>query len=147
MRFDTFHQLLYPNTYFGWLSIVPRVGFRGTYYDQTRDLGKTIFTPDSDPLVPDFLLPDPTLAMPFERGGDKFRTVFNTGVEASFKLSRTWDDAESRLLGLDGLLHVIQPFTNFSYFLENGVNTSVVFLFDRFERFAQLCQLYFTPST
>src|SRR5712691_495660 len=70
-RLDTFHQLLYPNTYFGWLSIVPRVGFRGTYYDQTRDLGKTLFTPDTNPLVPDFLLPDPTLAMPFERGGDK----------------------------------------------------------------------------
>src|SRR5436309_8545171 len=32
IRLDTFHQLLYPNTYFGWLSIVPRVGFRGTYY-------------------------------------------------------------------------------------------------------------------
>ena len=31
-RFDTFHQLTYPNTYFGWLSVVPRVGFRGTYY-------------------------------------------------------------------------------------------------------------------
>src|SRR5207244_3839699 len=29
-RIDTFHQLLYPNTYFGWLSIVPRVGFRAT---------------------------------------------------------------------------------------------------------------------
>ena len=28
-----------PNTYFGWLSVVPRVGFRGTYYDETRDLG------------------------------------------------------------------------------------------------------------
>src|SRR5579884_3311132 len=26
-RFDTFHQLTFPNTYFGWLSIVPRRGF------------------------------------------------------------------------------------------------------------------------
>ncbi len=146
-RVDTFHQLLYPNTYFGWLSIVPRVGFRGTYYDQTRDLGKTIFTPDSDPLVPDFLLPDPTLAMPFERGGDKFRTVFNTGGEASFKLSRTWDDAESRLLGLDGLLHVIQPFTNFSYVWDNGVNPAAVLQFDRFEPSTQLRPIDFPQFT
>ena len=36
-RFDTFHQLTYPNTYFGWLSIVPRVGYRGTYYGKTWD--------------------------------------------------------------------------------------------------------------
>ena len=44
-RFDTFHQFTYPNTYFGWLSIVPRVGFRETYYGETRDLGKTLFPP------------------------------------------------------------------------------------------------------
>ncbi|HXM32518.1 MAG TPA: hypothetical protein VN921_02615, partial [Chthoniobacterales bacterium] len=30
LRIDSFHQLLYPNTYFGWLSVVPRVGFRAT---------------------------------------------------------------------------------------------------------------------
>ena len=29
-----FHQFLYPNTYFGWLSVVPRVGFRETYYGE-----------------------------------------------------------------------------------------------------------------
>src|SRR5437870_11597842 len=90
-RLDSFHQLLYPNTYFGWLSIVPRVGFRGTYYSETRDLGKTVFTPDSNPLVPSFLLPNPTLAQPIKYGNDTFRPVFNTGVEASFKLSQTWE--------------------------------------------------------
>ena len=42
-RADTFHQLIYPNTYFGWLSVVPRVGFRGTYYGETRDLGTHYF--------------------------------------------------------------------------------------------------------
>ena len=147
VRIDTFHQLLYPNTYFGWLSIVPRVGFRETYYDQTRDLGKTIFTPSGNPLVPDFLLPDPTLAMPLERGGDKLRTVFNTGAEASFKISRTWEDAESRALGLDGLLHVIQPFTNFSYVWNNGVDPAAVLQFDRFEPATQLRPIDFPQFT
>src|SRR5438876_5234214 len=56
-RFDSFHQLTYPNTYFGWLSIVPRVGYRGTYYGKTWDLGSTTFVPPSNPLVPDFILP------------------------------------------------------------------------------------------
>ncbi len=49
-RADTFHQLLYPNTYFGWLSIVPRVGFRATYYGETRDLGRTLFVPEYQPV-------------------------------------------------------------------------------------------------
>jgi LPS-assembly protein len=146
-RLDTFHQLLYPNTYFGWLSIVPRVGFRGTYYGDTRDLGTTIFTPDPNPLVPDFILPNPTLANPINFGGDTFRTVFNTGVEASFKLSRTWENVQSSAFGLDGLLHVIQPFTNFSYVSENGPNPISILQFDRFEPSTQLRAIDFPQFT
>lgn len=146
-RLDTFHQLLYPNTYFGWLSIVPRVGFRGTYYGETRALGKTIFTPDPNPLAPDFLLPDPTLAQPIVDGGSAFRTIFNTGAEASFKLSRHWDDVQSSVLGLDGLLHIIQPFTNFSYVAHNGVNPASILQFDRFEPSTQLRPIDFPQFT
>ena len=147
MRVDTFHQLLYPNTYFGWLSIVPRAGFRATYYDETVDLGKTMLTPSDNPLVPDFILPDPTLANPFVESGSAVRTVFNTGAEASFKLSRTWEDAQSRALGLDGMLHVIQPFTNFSYVAENGLNPAAVLQFDRFEPSTQLRPIDFPQFT
>lgn len=146
-RLDTFHQLLYPNTYFGWLSVVPRIGFRGTYYDETRDLGKTIFTPNPNPLVPDFLLPDPTLAQPIFDAGNTFRTIFNAGAEASFKLSRRWDDVQSSALGLDGLLHVIQPFTNFSYVVHNGVNPASILQFDRFEPSTQLRPIDFPQFT
>ena len=146
-RFDTFHQLLYPNTYFGWLSVVPRVGFRGTYYGETRDLGTTIFTPNPNPLVPDFLLPNPTLNNPIDFGGDTFRTVFNAGAEASFKISRTWENVQSRAVGLDGLLHVIQPFTNFSYASENGPNPISILQFDRFEPSTQLRAIDFPQFT
>jgi len=147
VRADTFHQLLYPQTYFGWLSLVPRAGFRATYYDETVDLGKTMFIPSGNPLVPDFILPDPTFINPLVEAGSAIRTVFNTGAEASFKISRTWEDAQSRLLGLDGLLHVIQPFTNFSYVRENGINPAAVLQFDRFERSTQLRPIDFPQFT
>jgi lipopolysaccharide export system protein LptA len=147
IRADTFHQLTYPNTYFGWLSIVPRVGFRATYYDETRDLGKTLFTPSNNPLVPEFLLPDPTLTNPIADAGAGVRTVFNSGVEASFKLSRTWEDVQSRILGLDGLLHVIQPYTDFSYVRENGLNPAAILQFDRFEPSTQPPPLEFPEFT
>src|SRR5213080_1171412 len=97
-RFDTFHQLVFPNTYFGWLSIMPRVGYRGTYYGKTWDLGSTIFVPPSNPLEPNFILPPPTLANPVKFDGDTFRSVFDTGAEASFKMSRKWEDVQSRTL-------------------------------------------------
>jgi len=147
IRFDTFHQLTYPNTYFGWLSIVPRVGFRGTYYGKTWDLGSTTFVPPSNPLVPDFILPPPTLANPVQFDGDTFRTVFNTGAEASFKISRTWENVQSRAFGLDGLLHVIQPFTDFSYVSENGPNPLSILEFDRFEPSTQLRAIDFPQFT
>jgi LPS-assembly protein len=147
IRLDTFHQLLYPNTYFGWLSIVPRVGFRATYYTETRDLGKTMFASNPNPLVPEFALPDPTLAEPLEKGGDTFRPAFNAGVEASFKLSQKWEDVQSRALGLDGLMHVIQPFTDFSYVWDGGPNPASILQFDRFEPSTQLRAIDFPDFT
>jgi lipopolysaccharide export system protein LptA len=135
-RVDTFHQLTYPNTYFGWLSIVPRVGFRDTYYSQSQFLGNTIFPADQNPLIPDFIPPDPTHNIDFN--GAVNRTVFDAGVEASFKVSRVWEDVQSRFFGLDGLRHVIQPYTNFSWVSENGVNPSEVLMFDRYVPSTQL---------
>ncbi|HET6886794.1 MAG TPA: hypothetical protein VFH87_02615, partial [Candidatus Udaeobacter sp.] len=146
-RFDTFHQLTYPNTYFGWLSIVPRVGYRGTYYGKTFDLGSTTFIPPSNPLVPDFILPPPTMANPVKFDGDTFRSVFDTGVEASFKISRTWENVQSRSFGLDGLMHVIQPFTNLSYVKEDGPNPTSILALDRFQPSTQLQAIDFPQFT
>jgi LPS-assembly protein len=146
-RFDTFHQLTYPNTYFGWLSIVPRVGYRGTYYGKTWDLASTNFVPPSNPLIPDFILPPPTTANPVKFDGDTFRSVFNTGAEASFKISRTWENVQSRTWGLDGLMHVIQPFTDFSYVKEDGPNPTSILAFDRFEPSTQLRAIDFPQFT
>ena len=146
-RFDTFHQLTFPNTYFGWLSVVPRVGYRGTYYGKTWDLGSTVFVPPTDPLVPNFILPPPTNTEPIKFAGDTFRSVFDTGAEASFKISRKWEDVQSRWLGLDGLMHVIQPFTDFSYVKEEGPNPLSILQFDRFEPSTQLRAIDFPQFT
>lgn len=146
VRFDSFHQFLYPNTYFGWLSVVPRVGFRGTYYGETRDFGTTILTPgDGNPFVPDFLRVD--LSQPLQEGGDTFRTAVNAGVEASFKLSRVWENAQSTGLGLDGLRHVIQPFANFSWVSTSNGNPVTILQFDRFEPSTQLHPIDFPQFT
>ena len=49
LRFDTFHRISYPKKYFGWLEIVPRVGARGTYYnDDPFDESQTRYILDTD---------------------------------------------------------------------------------------------------
>ena len=43
------------------------------------------------------------------------RSVFNAGVELSFKASSTWANASSSLLDVDGLRHIVQPLANYIY--------------------------------
>lgn len=115
-RFDTFHQLSYPQTYFSWLSLTPRVGFRGTYYSRTGN---------SDTLSPDYI----GYTGDYQNG--TFRPVVNAGVEASFKLSARFEKVQSTLLGLDGLMHVAQPFANYAWVQNMGLAPNQILQFDR----------------
>ena len=45
-RIDSFHQIFYPRTLFGWLSVVPRAGVRGTYYSKTGHIDEVATTDD-----------------------------------------------------------------------------------------------------
>jgi lipopolysaccharide export system protein LptA len=144
LRIDSFHQFTYPNTLFGWLSVVPRIGFRATYYDETRDVAKTIFEPEDNPFVPDFLKVN--LKQPVQKGGNKLRTAFHGGVESSFKLSRTWESAQSTRWGLDGLRHIIQPYTNFSL-VSSDTDPAAILQFDRYQASTQLRAIDFPQFT
>ena len=91
-RGDTHQQLLLPGNYFNWLNVVPHAGFRFTHYGSRS-------SNDSD----------------FGQMNDLDRSVFNTGVEFSFKASNTWPDAKLSLLDVDGLRHIIQPMANYVF--------------------------------
>ncbi len=152
-RVDTFHQLIYPRTYLGWLSVVPRVGLRETYYSETRDLGPTIFTASNDPLAPEYPLPNPGFNpstgqnLPLVLTGDTFRTVFNAGLETSFKVSREWEQVQSRTLGFDGLRHIIQPYSNISYVSNPTADPLSILQFDRAQPSTKLKPIDFPQYT
>ena len=124
-RLDSFHQFVFPHTYFGWLSIVPSVGFRGTYYSTTGS-----FT-ESDTVNP---IPEGILV---EHGG-RGRFAFNTDVEASFKLSRAFEGVQERWLGLDGLRHIVQPYADFSWVSQPTVPSSDILPIDQYIPSTQL---------
>ncbi len=88
-RADTFHQLLLPWTFFNWLNLTPHVGGRFTYYSQESGPGGT--------------------------NDEAYRTVFNTGIGASFKASQLWTGATNSLLEIDGLRHIIEPSVNYVF--------------------------------
>ena len=80
-------------------------------------------------------------------GGDRLRILANAGVEASFKISRTWEQAQSRALGLDGLRHIIQPFVNFSYVTGDNDDPAEILQFDRYIPSTQLRPIDFPQFT
>ena len=88
-RADTYHQIILPWTFFGWLNVAPRVGGRLTYYTEADGGGATTT--------------------------EQTRGVFNTGAEISFKASRVWRDVESGFWDVKGLRHIIEPSFNYVF--------------------------------
>ncbi|MDK3156457.1 hypothetical protein QPK87_07690 [Kamptonema cortianum] len=114
-RIDTYHQLTYPILVAGWLNLTPRVGVRGTYYSDTP-------TPGS-----------PTFA---SSGKDAMRGVLNTGMEASFKLHKTWSNVQNEKWEIDGIRHMIIPSANYAYIPTPNYRPGDLYQFD-----------YLLPST
>ena len=103
-RADTYHQVVLPETFFGWLNVTPRVGGRFTYYSRSTGPGAI--------------------------WDDESRGVFNTGVEVSFKASRVWPGVSSELLDLDGLRHIVEPSVNYVFVPKPNVLPSQLPQFD-----------------
>ncbi len=103
-RADTYHQITLPWTFFNWLNITPRVGGRYTYYSAETGPGGTNSVAN--------------------------RTVFNTGVSASFKVSQLWIGATNSFLQVDGLRHIIEPSANYVYVPNPSVPPSQLPQFD-----------------
>jgi hypothetical protein len=66
-----------------------------------------------------------------EYGGATFRPIVNAGLEASFKLSARYENVQSTFFGLDGLMHVIQPYANYAYVGNMGLGADEILQFDR----------------
>jgi len=129
-RFDTFHQLSAAKTLFGWLSVVPKIGMRITSYSHG---GNYVGTNGAVTTIPTTTNTNGiTQGNSMNWTGATVRPIFNAGIESSFKVSRNFEGMQSRLLGLDGMRHVFQPYGNLSYVYAGGSNVNKVFQFDRY---------------
>lgn len=89
-RFDTFHQITVPETFFGWLNVTPRIGERYTYYSAGNGPAGTNYATEN-------------------------REVFNTGAEVSLKASRVWSGTENHFWDVNGLRHIVEPSIDYVY--------------------------------
>jgi lipopolysaccharide assembly outer membrane protein LptD (OstA) len=123
-RFDTHHSLSLPMRA-GWLNVLPHVGWRGTYYSQSLGEDDELPALNDDPSLQNTstaeafdndveLRNEPTTFSGSGSGGAVFRSVFDAGLDLSFKLSRTWN-VQNEAAGIDGFRHVVEPWLKFSY--------------------------------
>ena len=104
VRFDTFHQLVYPINLFDWLNVAPRAGGRYTYYTHGAD--------------------------PTSGSNDIKRLAVDLGTDVSFKFARTWSDVRSERYGIDGLRHIVEPFADYQWVPAPNIPTNDLFQFD-----------------
>jgi LPS-assembly protein len=84
-RFHTYHEFSLPLNLGGWLSLVPEVGVGYSKYWDVAGPAESIN-----------------------------RTYLQAGAEASVKFSKDFGEYQDRVLGLDGLVHVFQPYARWS---------------------------------
>jgi LPS-assembly protein len=92
-RFNTYQELSRPFDVGGWLKITPELGVGYTHYGDVNG-------PSSD----------------FDA------VAFHAGAEASVKFSKNYGDVQNSALGLNGLMHVFQPYVRYSYVATNDLD-------------------------
>lgn len=144
-RADSFHQFSLPLSIKDKVSIIPRVGVRGTYYGDSGEFYDETITRTVTEELKDQATGLTTTAQKqvttterkLREHGALFRPVVNAGVEASFKLSKAYENVQSAAWGLDGLRHVVQPFLNLGY-TYSGEDPVGILQFDRLNQSTRL---------
>ncbi|MCK5849678.1 MAG: LPS-assembly protein LptD, partial [Kiritimatiellae bacterium] len=121
-RLDTLHGISHPMKHFGFLNVIPRAVWRGTYYSKTRD---TIMVPDVQSVsssTNSALINTNLVAKDIDAEAD-FRTIAEFGVEVSYKAFKTWDGVVPRR-------HIVEPYANYTARLEPSVLPENIYQFD-----------------
>ena len=129
-RFDTKHVVYWPTRHFGFLSLIPRAGYRGTYYSKTyhsayvtnvvvvtNELGEIVGTTNEVTQ----LLAD---------GESVWRSLPEVGAESSFKAFGDLYDGPTGIEEDEDLRHVFEPYADYTLRFEPNVLPEELWQFD-----------------
>jgi len=108
-RFASYHEFLFPAKVGDWLNVVPRAGVGYADYSHFDTPGIANFE----------------------------STTAHAGLDLSFKLSKHSPNVVNQALGIDGVMHVVQPYLNYSFVSTDEVNGR----FNPVDRFAPTTRL------
>ncbi len=134
-RVDSLHMFYYPFE-IDWLNIIPRAGFRLTYYSKTPKDGLNQHEVDTLFIVDDQGGGDPPGDVVNYRGTkeNKLRFIGELGFEANTKISRAWNDVKNAFWGIDGIRHVMVPYLNYNFTPPPTIKPKNLYYFDDIDR-------------
>ena len=129
-RLDSSHMVYWPTRQFGFLSLIPRAGYRGTYYSKTlerstvtnvvavtNNLGVVVGTSN----VAEELVRDASAA---------WRNLPELGAETSFKAFGELYNGATGIEEDEDLRHIAEPYANYTLRLEPNVLPEELWQFD-----------------
>ncbi len=145
LRVDTEHMLFQPRRFGGWLNVVPRAGYRGTYYSATMgtETSEMVTTTTSTNTTVEGGVTNTVISTvsttnsstSITDAGAQLRNIFEIGAEASFKAFKS--------LGSFGGVprrHVVEPYANYSFRMEPDIKPDELYQFDSIDRLDKLHQ-------
>ena len=131
-RADSNFLLSYPGKYWGFLSVVPRAGWRGTYYDKTREQvfsSETTTTVTTNEFGQSVVQIDEKRTSRWEEADAEFRSLFEVGAEISTRAYGMWEDSFG-----DRWRHVVEPYSDWTLVPEPSVLPEKLYKFDEIDR-------------
>jgi len=139
-RLDTSHLLYQPRQLDGWLNVIPRVGYRATYYTEAPAYVDTeTVTTESVTTAGVTNMVTTTNIVTSQVAGDAvLRHVFELGSEVSYKAFNTFVPAAD---GQPPWRHVVEPYANYSIRFEPNVLPDELYQFDSVDTLDEVHQL------
>ena len=118
LRVDTRHTIYLPEKFFGFLSVVPRAAYRGTYYGTTYNEVKEEHFDGTNT----------TVSTRYDDDGSGLRSQFELGFETSFKAYGLYEDEAGRIR------HIVEPYINYTFIPEPNLRPFELPQFDSIDK-------------
>jgi hypothetical protein len=134
VRVDTHHMVYLPKKFFRFLQVVPRAGFRATYYGDTLR-NETAVLPATTTIETNDLGQAVTVLHPEETvtvqspDGSGIRFCPELGMEVSFQAFGWYEDAAGK-----PWRHVVEPYLNYTFIPEPSLVPGELLQFDSVDR-------------
>ena len=145
-RMDTDHMIFYPSRHYGFLNLIPRTGYRATYYSETvqwNTMTQMVNVVTTNMVSGSGGSTTPVLVTQTQTNkvktatslGSDVRSLFELGLETSFRAFKIVSNEEN-MFG-SGLRHVFEPYANYTFIPEPNLTPENIYQFDSIDRLGE----------